>query len=168
MPSKPYKDIKCGTYSGYQLHYRKGEQACTPCKQGASAYVKNYYYSNREKINAKIKERNKNSSKRKAAKNIQKSRRRAKMRGNGYELYTLEKVLELYGTVCHICGNEIDMNAPRNCQGDNWQNGLHIDHVISIFNGGPDTLDNVRPSHALCNVNKNSRNAEKAPTQDFS
>lgn len=55
------------------------------------------------------------------------------------------------------------MEAPRNCTGDNWQNGLHIDHVIPIAKGGADMLVNVRPAHAMCNVRKN---AKEAPTQD--
>jgi 5-methylcytosine-specific restriction endonuclease McrA len=70
----------------------------------------------------------------------------------------------LYGTVCYLCNKEIDLQAPRNCTGDNWQMGLHIDHVIDIQYGGSDTLDNVKPTHALCNVTKRSRNDEEAPT----
>ena len=141
-------DIRCGTHNGYQLHYRRKEPACEPCKTAAYEYIK---------------QKQKNNPKRKAAKNRQKSRRRAKQRGNGYERYTLQQVLELYGTTCYICNTEIDMEAPRNCTGDNWQNGLHIDHVIPIAKGGSDLLVNVRPAHAMCNVRKN---AKEAPAQD--
>jgi 5-methylcytosine-specific restriction endonuclease McrA len=34
---------------------------------------------------------------------------------------------------------------------------LHIDHVIPISKGGTDTLDNVRPSHAKCNLSKGNK-----------
>ena len=155
-----YKEIKCGTYSGYQRHYRLKESACTDCKAAASKYTLVYYHKNKDKI--------KKNPARKARRHRQKVRRRALLRGNRFDIYTVDQVLNLYGTVCYICEKEIDMNAPRNCTGDNWQNGLHIDHVIPITNNGNDTLENVRPTHALCNINKSFRNAEKAPTQDFS
>lgn len=157
-----YKDIKCGTYSGYQRHYRNKEVACDPCKKAASDYSRQWQKRNIEKF----REYRRNSAQRKAAKHRQKVRRRARVRGNEYERYTFEQVIELYGTICYLCNLEIDMEAPRNCIGDNWQNGLHIDHVIPISKNGPDTLENVRPTHALCNINKSSGNAEKAPTQD--
>jgi hypothetical protein len=137
-------DIQCGTHNGYQLHYRRKEPACEPCKTAAYEYIK---------------QKQKNNPKRRAAKNRQKSRRRAKQRGNGYEKYSLEQVLELYGTNCHICNTLINFDAPRNCTGDSWELGLHIDHVIAIANGGPDTLENVRPAHAMCNVRKNAKEA---------
>jgi len=85
-------------------------------------------------------------------------RRRAKKKQNGVEKYTVEQVLMLYGTNCHICQKPIDFNVSKVAGiGDNWQNGLHIDHVVAIVNGGSDTLDNVRPSHALCNLKKGAK-----------
>jgi len=83
------------------------------------------------------------------------SRRRAKLKSNGYSIYTLEEVLSKYGLNCHICKNQIDFDAPRGpTHGNNWELGLQIDHLIPISKGGPDTLDNVRPSHAQCNIKK--------------
>ena len=49
------------------------------------------------------------------------------------------------------------MSAPRKCGLPGWQNGLHIEHVIDLALGGLDTLENVRPSHAVCNLKKNPR-----------
>jgi 5-methylcytosine-specific restriction endonuclease McrA len=72
----------------------------------------------------------------------------------------LEQVIELYGTICYLCNKEIDFTAPRNCSGQNWENGLHIDHVIDIQYGGADSLDNVKPTHALCNINKAPKTQE--------
>lgn len=80
--------------------------------------------------------------------------RRAKKKNNGFEKYSTQDVLSTYGIVCYVCNVEIDLTAPRNCRGQNWELGLHIDHVIAIANGGPDTLDNVRPAHAKCNIDK--------------
>jgi hypothetical protein len=146
MPKGLYKDIECGTYSGYQRHYRLEEPACDACKAGAVEYTIKYYHKNKNKI--------KKNPAYKARKHRQKVRRRAKLRGNRAETYTLKQVLEKYGTICYLCNADIFMDAPRNCTGKDWQWGLHIDHVIDIQYGGSDSLDNVRPTHALCNLRK--------------
>ena len=49
------------------------------------------------------------------------------------------------------------MTASRLIGRGNWKLGLHIDHVISLSKNGPDTLANVRPSHALCNLSKGGK-----------
>jgi len=83
---------------------------------------------------------------------------RAQRYKNGHEPYTIEQVLNTYGSLCHICGVAIDLEAPRNAnQGGNWHFGLHIDHVIPISKNGSDTLDNVRPAHAQCNIRKGAK-----------
>ncbi len=81
-------------------------------------------------------------------------RRRARLAGNVVEKYTDKLVLETYGTNCHICNTPIDLNAPRRSGRLGWERGLHIDHIIPIFKGGPDTLENVRPAHGRCNISK--------------
>ncbi len=86
-----------------------------------------------------------------------KRRRRARMLGNGVEVYTELQVLETYGTDCHICSGPVDLNNSRRVGHPGWETGLHIDHVIPISKGGPDVLDNVRPSHGQCNLKKNAR-----------
>ena len=85
-------------------------------------------------------------------------KRRAIKLQNGHEPYTEKQVLDLYGVICHLCDIEIDLTAPRSIgKEEGWQQGLHIDHVIPIASGGPDTIDNVRPAHALCNMKKGAR-----------
>ena len=81
-------------------------------------------------------------------------KRRALKKQNGFEKYTEKDVLLKYGLVCYLCGKDIDFSAPRQAGKQGWQNGLHIDHVLEISLGGPDTLENVRPTHALCNLRK--------------
>lgn len=149
-----YKVIECGTYSGYQRHYRLGEPACAPCKAGAVKYTSIYYHKNKKKI-YETKKKNPKYRQRKA---IQKSRRKARKKRNRVEPYTLDQVLELYGTNCYICSKPIDLNATRVCGKPGWENGLHLDHVIDIQYGGADAIDNVKPTHALCNLKKNSKN----------
>lgn len=80
--------------------------------------------------------------------------RRARKLNNGQEPYTESAMLELYGTVCHLCESSIDMAAPRKVGTPGWELGLHVDHVIPLSKGGPDTLENVRPAHGKCNLQK--------------
>lgn len=124
--------------------------------------ARRYYRDNAEKLSA---DQRKNRAKNPRFKELQSAasrRRRAKIRNQGFEFFTEKDVIEKYGIVCHLCNNIIDLNAPRGGRGAgklglNWQNGLHIDHVIPISKGGSDTLDNVRPSHAKCNLSKGNR-----------
>jgi hypothetical protein len=84
------------------------------------------------------------------------SKRRALISGNGHEKYLETEVLSTYGTDCHICQIPIDFNAPRLQGTEGWELGLHIDHLIPISKGGTDTLENVRPAHGKCNLEKHA------------
>lgn len=82
-------------------------------------------------------------------------RRRAWRLSAPSEPYTDKLVLATYGTICHLCGEEINLDAPRlSRDGAGWERGLHLDHVIPLSRGGPDLLENLRPAHALCNISK--------------
>lgn len=85
------------------------------------------------------------------------SRRRARIADNGWEKYSEDEVISTYGVTCHLCGVEIDLTAPRKVGLENWEMGMHIDHLTPIAKGGPDTLENVRPAHGLCNVKKKDK-----------
>ena len=81
-------------------------------------------------------------------------RRRAKIYEVTFEKFSVQDVLETYGTLCHICQEKIDLKAPRSTKGQGWEKGLHLDHVIPISKGGDHTLANVKPAHAKCNMLK--------------
>ena len=82
--------------------------------------------------------------------------RRLRILENGSSYYSVIQVLTTYGKNCHICNHPIDLKASRRVGIGDWLLGLHIDHLIPIAKGGPDTLENVRPSHAICNLRKGS------------
>lgn len=65
-------------------------------------------------------------------------------------------IISKYGTLCHICNEEIDMSAPRKVGIDGWEKGFHREHVISLSKGGENTLENCRPSHGICNMTKSN------------
>lgn len=83
--------------------------------------------------------------------------RRSKALGNGVSKYTESEVLEKYGSDCHICQTPIDLKANRQVGKPGWKKGLHIDHLVPILRGGPDSLENVRPAHGLCNTSKGAK-----------
>ena len=157
---------ECGTSAGWQAHHKLGEPKCQDCKDAAAARAKAYYNANKEKVRAtrklwqknnldKYREYNRRSYQKDPSKAIIKSRRRKiKMIGNGYAPYTLEQILEEYGCVCYLCEQPIDLTLPRKIGVEGWEHGLHLDHVTPVSKGGQDTLDNVAPTHAICNLNK--------------
>lgn len=116
-----------------------------------------YYQANKRELNKRVKaSRSRNPGLYAELGRTHANRRRARKLENGFEPYTESQVLELYGTCCHLCGNEIDLNAPRQVGAEGWELGLHIDHLVPISKGGADSLDNVKPSHGKCNLDKGS------------
>lgn len=114
-------------------------------------YARNWRASRREIVNENQKLwRLDNPDKVKESTRKNKNRRR----GAKVENYTTQEALDLYGSDCYLCGKAIDLDAPRWTAIPGWENGLHLDHVIRISEGGKDCLENVRPSHALCNLQR--------------
>ena len=153
----PWPKIYCGTFRGYQKHYRDKTKPCQPCRDAASLHLKQDYENNpgkRKRIRDNAKKWRENNPDKRAR---QKARRRAKKKNNKFEPYTLEQVLNRYGTNCHICSDPIDLNAPRQCGLPGWELALHLDHVIPIYLGGADSIKNVKPSHAICNLRKSTK-----------
>lgn len=70
--------------------------------------------------------------------------------------YGVSDVLKTWGTNCYLCDEPIDLEAPRGPGIPGWERGLHLDHVMPISAGGPDTLDNVKPAHGKCNLRKHA------------
>ena len=124
-------------------------------KERKKEYNKEHYESNKEKILERQRERHKNNPHKAREKN---RKRRALKTANIHKPYTEDQVLKLYGTNCHICKEEIDLSANRSAGSPGWEEGLHLDHVIPLSKGGPDTLDNVKPAHGLCNLQKHASN----------
>lgn len=138
-------------------------------KEKIRAYYLEYYQKNKERIAAYRKKHRQDANFKKKIKKYQAEyhkknphkarenmrRRRARLREVHIEIYTEAQVLKTYGCTCYICGVEINLDAPRK-QGESegWEMGLHIDHIVPISRGGSDTLENVRPTHAICNLRK--------------
>ena len=84
-------------------------------------------------------------------------KRRALKASQPHEPYTREEVAELHGTVCYLCGGEVDMSLP-------WGNDRSpsMDHLwpLNIPGGPGDVLSNMWVTHAVCNIRKGDRMVE--------
>ena len=154
---------KCGTNSGYSAHYYyKNLPPCDSCKKSRKEYLEKYHKDNPDKRSKnwiEYRKRNPDYKKNYHKDNPEQSRqharrRRARLRGVESQSYTESEVLDLYGFSCHLCGDLIDLDAPRMQGKDGWEKGLHLDHLIPISAGGTNTIENIRPAHALCNLRK--------------
>lgn len=135
-------------------------------REARLAYAKEYYEAHKQELRPTRKrwqlenlERHREYNQRSYQKDPLKTqarvrKRKVQMLGNGVELYTLEQVLEEYGQVCYLCEQDIDLTLPRKIGVAGWEFGLHLDHVTPISKGGPDCLENVAPTHAICNLTK--------------
>jgi 5-methylcytosine-specific restriction endonuclease McrA len=112
------------------------------------AYSKTRYQKGGVSRQAKYRARNLEAVQ--ARERLKNRRRRASITSDYNEL----QVIATYGINCYLCDLEIDFMAPRKCGVVGWEIGLHIDHLVPVSKGGSDTLENVRPTHGLCNLVK--------------
>ena len=71
----------------------------------------------------------------------------------GKEIKELRQlVIDTYGIECHICHELIDISKPA---GDPYS--MHLDHVVPRKYGGSNHIDNLRPAHAICNMQKGAK-----------
>ena len=138
----------CGTYAGYRKHHNQKTKPCIDCLVAIRAYSKTRYQKDGVSRQAKYRARNLEAVQ--ARERSKNRRRRAGITSDYNEL----QVIATYGINCYLCGLEIDFMAPRKCGVPGWENGLHIDHLVPVSRGGSDTLENVRPTHGLCNLVK--------------
>lgn len=149
------RDI-CGTYKGYQAHYRNDEVYCDPCKMANRERFRSWYESvGSEREKARYKRNRKNPEYLKQRSQTGRNYRAAKFLTKT-EPYQEADILHIYGIACHICEETIDLKAPRKVGEEGWERSLHMDHVIPLSKGGTDTIDNVLPSHASCNLRKSA------------
>jgi hypothetical protein len=144
------KDLK--KIKEYQKEYRENNKHK---RQERVLKDINLYKQKRKEYNDRYK--NKDLEKIKELWRQKDRKRRAQIKQNGHKKYTENEVLEKYGLNCHICNKEIDLFATRVIGQPGWEHGLHIEHFVDIALGGPDTLENVRPSHGVCNLTKKPR-----------
>lgn len=73
------------------------------------------------------------------------ARRSACRRGATIAPFSYEAILWRDGYRCYLCAGEV-------CPGDH-----HFDHVVPLSRGGAHSYDNVRVTHAACNLRKGAK-----------
>ena len=142
--------------SEYQRHYRTVNAELVR-ERKALAYLADkahvnersrlYYQQNRDRMRQKMREWAASHPDRvRELASDSKGRRRARKLGRSVSKADLRLVLREFGMVCHICGGDIASKSD-----------LHFDHVIPLALGGAHATDNIRPSHAFCNLRKGAR-----------
>lgn len=164
--TEPTSRPSCGSPRGSDLHAYHGELSCEPCRLAGNKRVvdydtahpearerrsKGWHLENPELSRAAGKKWRDANPEKVAAKN---RKRRALKLNLPTELYTADDVLNKWGSDCHICGLAVNLEAPRHPRLEGWEFGLQLDHVIPIALGGYDVLENVKPSHGICNFKK--------------
>jgi 5-methylcytosine-specific restriction endonuclease McrA len=124
------------------------------CRKCKSAQVRAWQKKNKDKTK-QYRKKYAASAKGKETYKKAAQRRRERISVNGKERWSLDEFLRRYAIVlCVECGDAIDLSAPRHAGSKGWERGLQIDHKIAIAEGGTDTLDNLSPTHGLCNLKK--------------
>lgn len=112
------------------------------------------YQRNREQILLQVKNRYKENPE---VVKVSVRNRRARKAKVPSEPYTWKEIVKIHGHLCWLCGEAIDLQAPRKTGKPGWESGLHLDHVIPIVMNGPDLKWNVQPTHGLCNLGRKKR-----------
>lgn len=94
-----------------------------------------------------------------------KHKKREQVLLNGsYQRIPLIKLIDRDNNVCHICGEQCDVNDVRiNANGYKvfGNNYPTVDHLIPVKHGGTNTWDNVKLAHMICNSVKSDKSMLK-------
>lgn len=158
---------KRGTYAGAGAHKRAQEEPCPECLKARREYLKKHTKENYDKYKGKklayqAKYREENSEKiRESSKAYRKANpgkstqgwrtRKARKKALPTEKYTEKDITRLYGNICYLCAQPVDLSLE---EGPLRRN---VEHLIPISHPDcpGDLLSNVRWSHNRCNLRKN-------------
>lgn len=123
-----------------ERHRRNARARYAADRERASAVKRAWQESNPEVVA---------ESRRRAA-----SRRRARKRALPAEIYTLAQIIDRDGTLCVLCGAELDLSAK-------WPDpkAATVEHLECLAwpDSAGDVLNNVAASHFRCNAERNIR-----------
>ena len=140
-----------GTSVGdYDRCRKNNTTACKPCLAAAAAYRRKQV----AKDPAKYKQQDKDYYKKYPHKRLTSNRDRARKKGVPSQYYTRQQLFDRDGYDCYLCNLPVELTANHVVGQPGWELYPHIDHVIPLALGGHDTLDNVKITHAKCNMAK--------------
>ena len=96
----------CGTYSGYDYHVRQEfSEPCDPCREAMKIHWRTKRIERKKQINEKRKQW------RQDEKFYHGQNAKRLLKGAIQEPYTYKQVLDVYGTMCHLCSKRINLNG---------------------------------------------------------
>jgi len=148
--SKEKKDGRCSLCKACKNADFQRTKEQTKEKRDAYAvyYHQTHYEENREKENARCRKWHRNNPEW-AIENVAKRRARL-LNAAIIEKIDYNFINERDNFTCHICGKSIDEKQ-----------GIHYDHVIPLVRGGCHTHNNIKMSHATCNLRKGKKLMEE-------
>lgn len=149
------KAIKYGRENWHWLKDKKREHISKNREQYLE-YWRRYYHSEKGQIAAKAKYERQYAEDKEGYYRRSAERRARKANARKGTPWNRQKVLDTYGTNCHLCQKPIDLGAHYR---NRWS--LHVDHLYPLSSDDPrDGLEWVRPSHASCNSTRHTRSVE--------
>lgn len=64
----------------------------------------------------------------------------------------VEQLVAVYGAVCYLCSEPIDLTVPRTSA-----MGATVDHIMPLSKGGTDDFENLQLAHWVCNNRKSDK-----------
>lgn len=128
----------------YRRHYRMANQ------ERQRLWFREYHQKNRDIIIAKVARwRREHVERRREIARLSAGRRHALKMGSKVERVSFNRIVERDEWRCWICHRRVA-----------WRD-LHLDHVVPLSRGGSHTEDNIRVTHATCNLKKNRKLPEE-------
>jgi|SRR3972149_3205915 len=78
----------------------------------------------------------------------------------------IAKIIEAHGDICYLCGvsiydERITMISQRLRHISVKRYVCSVDHVVSVHDGGTSDIENLRPTHHICNMSKGYLSVEE-------
>lgn len=102
-----------------------------------------------EAKNQKLRERYANDPEYRARVSKQKDKRYRRLGGHWHRRQ-LPKLIERDGAQCGICKRQLGADT----------SSIHVDHIVPLSRGGLNRIENLRATHARCNISLRDRNRE--------
>jgi len=78
----------------------------------------------------------------------------------------IAKIIEVHGDICYLCGfsiyDERIVEISRRLKHMSTMAYVcSVDHVVSVHDGGTSDIENLRPTHHICNLSKGYLSVEE-------
>lgn len=113
---------------------------------------RDYYYRNKE---ARLENRRRWARENPDKVAQQNETRRAREAGAAVEEINYKRIYKRDRDICYLCGRKVKKTE------------RHLDHVVPLSRGGPHSEDNIRVTHARCNLMKGTKLVEELDLEAF-